>query len=194
MVIEGMIIAGYAIGATAGYVYCRAEYPIAIKRPSKAIRQAEERGYLGEHILGSDHAFHRRLSREAFVCGEETALLASIEGRRGMPRPRPPFPANKGLWGKPTTINNVETLATVRHIFEKGSRNGLPRSARKKVPAQKFLRWQVKSKYRPGGSPESGTTIRELIFGPAVGMLKKKTTLKACRLAALRAAVCRKVC
>ena len=108
-VIEGMMIAGYAIGAQNGYFYVRAEYPIAVNRLRIAIRQARELGLLGPNILGTDFSFdcHLRLGAGAFVCGEETALLNSIEGKRGMPRPRPPFPAVKGLWGKPTIINNV---------------------------------------------------------------------------------------
>ncbi len=107
-VVEGMIIAGYAIGATEGYVYCRAEYPIAIKRLTRAIAQAEERGYLGKDILGSDHSFHLSIKKGAgaFVCGEETALIASIEGKRGMPTARPPFPANR-VMGKSQPISTM---------------------------------------------------------------------------------------
>ncbi|MDF2875905.1 MAG: hndC 2, partial [Sporomusa sp.] len=110
-VIEGMAVCGYAIGADEGYLYVRAEYPLAIKRLKIAIKQAEELGLLGENILGSGFNFKLKIKEGAgaFVCGEETALLASIEGKRGMPRPRPPFPAISGLWGKPTNINNVET-------------------------------------------------------------------------------------
>ncbi len=122
-VIEGMVIAGYAIGAQQGYVYARAEYPLAIKRLRMAIDQARERGYLGVNILGSDFTFDLDVfeGAGAFVCGEETALMASIEGERGMPTPRPPFPAQSGLWGKPTLINNVKTLATVPVILDKGA-------------------------------------------------------------------------
>ncbi len=122
-VLEGMIIAGYAIGATYGYIYCRAEYPLAIKRLKTAIAQAEERGYLGDRILGTDYSFRIKIKEGAgaFVCGEETALMASIEGRRGMPRPRPPFPAQRGLWGQPSNINNVETYACVPTIILDGS-------------------------------------------------------------------------
>jgi len=121
-VLEGMMIAAYAIGADEGYIYCRAEYPLAIHRLTKAISQAEERGLLGENILDSGFNFHLHIKQGAgaFVCGEETALLASIEGRRGMPRVRPPFPAQKGLWGKPTNINNVETYANVPFIIRRG--------------------------------------------------------------------------
>jgi len=121
-VIEGMTIAAYAIGAARGYIYVRAEYPLAITRLERAIADAEALGLLGEGILGSDFSFHIKLKKGAgaFVCGEETALLASIEGRRGTPRPRPPFPAQKGLYGKPTNINNVETLSNVPVILARG--------------------------------------------------------------------------
>ncbi len=113
-VIEGMAIAGYAIGAPEGYIYCRAEYPLAIARLKTAIAQAHEYGLLGEHILGSDFSFdlHLKEGAGAFVCGEEMALIASVEGRRGEPRPKPPFPAVSGLWSKPTTVvNNVKSYA-----------------------------------------------------------------------------------
>ena len=118
-VIEGMAIAAYAIGATEGYIYIRAEYPLAVKRLRIALKQAEEKGFLGESILGSGFSFnvHVKEGAGAFVCGEETALMASIEGKRGMPRPRPPFPAQSGLWGKPTNINNVKTLASIPVIM-----------------------------------------------------------------------------
>ncbi|HIJ65322.1 MAG TPA: NADH-quinone oxidoreductase subunit F, partial [Candidatus Hydrogenedentes bacterium] len=122
-VLEGMTIAGYAVGASEGYIYCRAEYPLAIKRLEKAIAQAHEKGFLGESILGNGFSFeiHVKQGAGAFVCGEETALLASIEGRRGTPAPRPPFPAQEGLWGKPTLINNVETFANVPRIIDRGA-------------------------------------------------------------------------
>jgi NADH:ubiquinone oxidoreductase subunit F (NADH-binding)/NAD-dependent dihydropyrimidine dehydrogenase PreA subunit/(2Fe-2S) ferredoxin len=121
--IEGMAIAAYAIGCSEGYIYCRAEYPLAIKRLKIAIAQAEELGLLGENILGTDFSFklHIKEGAGAFVCGEETALMASIEGKRGMPRVRPPFPAQKGLWDKPSNINNVETYANVSVIIGKGA-------------------------------------------------------------------------
>jgi len=121
-VLEGMAIATYAIGASEGYIYIRAEYPLAVKRVRLAIKQAEEKGYLGKNIFGSKFSFtiHVKEGAGAFVCGEETALMASIEGKRGMPRPRPPFPAVSGLWGKPTTINNVKSLAVVPVIIAKG--------------------------------------------------------------------------
>lgn len=122
-VIEAMAIAGYAVGAQNGYVYVRAEYPIAVKRLAIAIDEAKEYGLLGEGIFGSDFSFnmHIRLGAGAFVCGEETALIASVEGRRGEPRPRPPFPAVRGLFGKPTLLNNVETYANIPQIILKGS-------------------------------------------------------------------------
>ncbi|MEG2003525.1 MAG: NuoF family protein, partial [Clostridia bacterium] len=122
-VLEAMAIAGYAIGADEGYIYVRAEYPIAVKRLQIAIEQAKEYGLLGNNIFGSDFNFNiqLRLGAGAFVCGEETALLTSIEGKRGEPRPRPPFPAVKGLFGKPTVINNVETLANIAQIILNGA-------------------------------------------------------------------------
>ena len=122
-VLEAMAIAGYAIGADVGFVYVRAEYPIAVKRLTIAIAQAREYGLLGKNIFGTGFNFdvHIRLGSGAFVCGEETALLTSIEGNRGEPRPRPPFPAVKGLFGQPTIINNVETLANVAQIINNGA-------------------------------------------------------------------------
>ena len=121
--LEGMAIAGFAIGADEAYIYVRAEYPLAIKRLRIAIKQAEERNLLGNNIMGSGFYFviHIKEGAGAFVCGEETALMASIEGERGMPRPKPPFPANCGLFGRPTLINNVETLANVPVIIDKGA-------------------------------------------------------------------------
>jgi NADH-quinone oxidoreductase subunit F len=122
-VLEGMLIGAYAIGASEGYIYVRAEYPLAIKRLKTAMEQMEKYGLLGESILGSGFNFHLKIKEGAgaFVCGEETAMMASIEGSRGMPRSRPPFPANSGLWGKPTNINNVETWAGVSAIIQKGA-------------------------------------------------------------------------
>lgn len=123
-VLEGLLIAGYAIGAQQGYVYCRAEYPLAIERLNGAIAQMREKGFLGKNVLGSSFSFDIKIKKGAgaFVCGEETSLMQSIEGKRGMPRSRPPFPAVAGLFGKPTNINNVETLASVAAILEKGAR------------------------------------------------------------------------
>jgi NADH-quinone oxidoreductase subunit F len=121
--LEGMTICAYAVGADEGYIYCRAEYPLAIHRLKLAIAQAEEYGLLGDDILGTGFSFHLRVKEGAgaFVCGEETALLASLEGRRGEPRPRPPFPAVKGLWGKPTNLNNVKSYANVPQIVVRGA-------------------------------------------------------------------------
>ena len=117
-----MTIAGYTVGADQGYIYVRAEYPIAVKRLTIAIAQAREYGLLGKNILGTDFSFdlELRLGAGAFVCGEETALMASVEGYRGEPRPRPPFPATKGLFGKPTLLNNVETYANIPQIILNG--------------------------------------------------------------------------
>ena len=122
-VLEGMLIAAYTIGATHGYIYCRAEYPLALERLNIALAKMKEYGLLGENILGSGFNFDIEIKEGAgaFVCGEETALMASIEGKRGMPRPRPPFPAQSGIWGKPTNINNVETLAAVAAILQKSA-------------------------------------------------------------------------
>ncbi len=122
-VIEGMIIGAYAIGASVGYVYIRAEYPLAVERLRIALKAAEAKGYLGKKLFGTDFnlKIKVKLGAGAFVCGEETALIASIEGERGMPRAKPPFPANKGLWGKPTIINNVETFANIPQIIAKGA-------------------------------------------------------------------------
>ncbi|GAB6138150.1 NADH-quinone oxidoreductase subunit NuoF [Halanaerobaculum tunisiense] len=122
--IEGMIIGGYAMGADEGYVYVRAEYPLAVDRLQNAIQEAEEYGLLGENLFGTDFNFelHIKEGAGAFVCGEETALMNSIEGKRGMPRPRPPFPAQKGLWGQPSNINNVETFANVPTIINEGAK------------------------------------------------------------------------
>ena len=123
-VLEAMAIGGYAIGASKGYIYVRAEYPLAIKRLEIAIRQAKEKNLIGENMFGSGFSFdiELKLGAGAFVCGEETALMASIEGKRGEPRPKPPFPANSGLWGKPTVINNVETFANIPGIIRNGAK------------------------------------------------------------------------
>ena len=164
-VIEAMAIAGYAIGANMGYVYVRAEYPIAVKRLQIAIDQAKEYGLLGKGIFGTDFEFdiEIRLGAGAFVCGEETALMESIEGRRGEPRPKPPFPANKGLFGKPTIINNVETLANIPQIILKGAdwfgSMGTEKSKGTKVFA-------LGGKINNTGLVEipMGTTLREVIY------------------------------
>lgn len=170
-VIEGMIIGGYAIGATHGYIYCRAEYPLALKRLRKAIRDATARGYLGDDIMGGGYSLHITIKEGAgaFVCGEETALIASIEGERGMPRPRPPFPANKGIWGMPTNINNVETFANVSWIL----RNGAKKFASIGTEGSKGTKvFCLAGKVRRGGLAEvaMGTTLREVIFGVGGGI------------------------
>ncbi len=164
-ILEAMTIAGYAIGASKGFIYIRAEYPLAIHRLQVAIGQARELGLLGDDILGSGFSFdiELRFGAGAFVCGEETALLQSIEGNRGMPRPRPPFPAVKGLWGRPTVINNVETLANIPVIINKGadwfSKIGTATTKGTKVFA-------LTGKVNNSGLIEvpMGTTLREIIF------------------------------
>jgi NADH-quinone oxidoreductase subunit F len=174
-VLEGLTIGAYAIGANEGYIYCRAEYPLAIKRLNIAIKQAKERGYLGDNILGSDFSFHIKIKEGAgaFVCGEETALIASIEGKRGMPTIRPPFPANKGIWGKPTNINNVETLANIAWIIRNGAEKysslGTERSKGTKV-------FSLSGKIRRTGLIEvpMGITLREIIFDIGGGIKNDK--------------------
>ncbi len=164
-VVEAMTIAGYAIGSNMGYVYVRAEYPIAVKRLEIAIKEAKEHGLLGKDIFGSgfDFDIEIRLGAGAFVCGEEMALLESIEGKRGMPRPKPPFPANEGLWGKPTLINNVETFANIPQIITKGpdwfKTMGTEKSKGTKVFA-------LGGKINNTGLLEipMGTTLREIIY------------------------------
>ncbi|MBO4682757.1 MAG: NADH-quinone oxidoreductase subunit NuoF [Bacilli bacterium] len=164
-VIEGMMIAGYAIGAQNGYFYVRAEYPIAVKRLRLAIKELEEAGLLGDNILGTGFSFrcHIRLGAGAFVCGEETALLNSIEGKRGMPRPRPPFPAVKGLWGKPTIINNVETLANIPYILRESAAEYAKIGTEKSKGTKVFA---LGGKVNNVGLVEvpMGTTLRELVF------------------------------
>ena len=164
-VIEGMMIAGYAFGASEGYFYVRAEYPIAVNRLKIAIKQAREMGLLGQNIMGTDFSFdcHIRLGAGAFVCGEETALLNSIEGKRGMPRPRPPFPAVKGLWGKPTCVNNVETLACVPYILREGAAEFAAVGTEKSKGTKVFA---LGGKVNNVGLVEvpMGTTLRELIY------------------------------
>ena len=164
-VIEGMMIAGYAIGAQNGYFYVRAEYPIAVNRLKIAIKEAEEIGLIGDDIMGSGFNFrvHIRLGAGAFVCGEETALLNSIEGKRGMPRPRPPFPAVKGLWQKPTVVNNVETLASVSYILREGADKFSALGTEKSKGTKVFA---LGGKVNNVGLVEvpMGTTLRELIY------------------------------
>jgi NADH:ubiquinone oxidoreductase subunit F (NADH-binding) len=170
-VIEGMIIGGYAIGARVGYVYIRAEYPLAIKRLEIAIAAARQAGFLGTKIFGTEWDFdiEIRLGAGAFVCGEETALIRSIEGERGMPRPRPPYPAASGLWGKPTVINNVETFANIPVVILDGpewfSSIGTAKSKGTKVFA-------LAGKVCNTGLVEvpMGTTLREVVYGVGGGI------------------------
>ena len=174
-ILEGMAICAYAIGADEGYIYCRAEYPLAIKRLKKAIAQAEEAGLLGEKILGTDFSFtlHIKEGAGAFVCGEETALMASIEGRRGMPRPRPPFPAVKGLWEKPSNINNVETFANVPYIFRVGAEEYAKLGTEKSKGTKVFA---LTGKINNTGLAEvpMGITMREIIFEIGGGIMGGK--------------------
>ena len=182
-VIEGMIIGAYAIGANDGYIYCRAEYPLAVKSLNIALKQARKKKFLGQNIFGSNFSFNLCVKEGAgaFVCGEETALMASIEGKRGMPNPRPPYPTQSGLWEKPTCINNVETFANIRHIILKGadwfSSIGYKNSKGTKVFA-------LAGKVRNTGLVEvpMGTTIREIIWGSGGGMDNKRIPFKAVQL------------
>jgi len=164
-VLEAMAIGGYAIGATKGFIYVRAEYPVAVRRLEIAIQQAKEKGFLGKNIFGSgfDFDIEIRLGAGAFVCGEETALIASIEGKRGMSRNKPPFPANKGLWGKPTIINNVETLANVPKIVLNGP-EWFKSMGTEKSPGTKVF--ALGGKINNTGLVEvpMGITLREVIY------------------------------
>lgn len=164
-VLEGMCIGGYAIGADEAYIYCRAEYPLAIHRLEVAIKQAEEIGLLGDNILGSGFNFkiHIKKGAGAFVCGEETALIASIEGRRGTPSPRPPFPANSGLWGKPTNNNNVETWANVASIIRNGA-SWFNSIGTKTSPGTKVFALTGKINNTGLAEVPMGITMREIIF------------------------------
>ena len=181
-VIEGMIIGSYAIGARDGYIYVRAEYPLAVKRLRLAIAQAEELGYLGDHVFGSDWSFHLKIKEGAgaFVCGEETALMASIEGRRGMPRSRPPFPAVSGLWGKPTNINNVETFANIPWIITHGAAAYAALGTEKSRGTKAF---SLAGKLVNGGLAEVpiGSTISEMVYGVGGG-IKDGREFKAVQL------------
>jgi len=174
-VIEAMTIAGYAIGAHHGYVYIRAEYPIAVERLKIAIQQSEEYGMLGENIFNTGFKFNIeiRLGAGAFVCGEETALIASIEGRRGMPSVKPPFPAVKGVWGKPTIINNVETFANIPAIFNKGADWFASIGTEKSKGTKVFA---LGGKIVNTGLVEvpMGTTLREVIYEIGGGCLNHK--------------------
>ena len=174
-VIEGMLIGAYAMGSDEGIVYVRAEYPLAIVRLTNAINQAREKGFLGKNIFGSDFSFDIRIKAGAgaFVCGEETALIASLEGERGMPRLKPPFPAQKGYWQKPSNINNVETYANVPWIIvnggEKFAAMGTPNSKGTKVFA-------LTGKIKNGGLVEipMGAKISDVIYGVGGGIKEDK--------------------
>ena len=174
-VLEGMAIAGYAIGAAEGIIYARAEYPLAIHRVQIAIDQAREKGYLGEHIFGSDFNFNIRIKQGAgaFVCGEETALIASLEGERGMPRLKPPFPAQYGYWGKPTNINNVETLANVPWIIQQGGQAFAAMGTEKSKGTKVFA---LAGKIKRGGLVEvpMGLSLKEVIYEIGGGIKQDK--------------------
>ncbi len=173
--LEGMAIAGRAIGADQGYIYCRAEYPLALQRLHVALEQAESHNLLGDGILDSPFNFHVKIKEGAgaFVCGEETALIASIEGKRGMPRPRPPFPAVSGLWGKPTIINNVETLACVSQIMQNGADWFAEYGTEKSKGTKTFA---LVGKIKRTGLVEVplGITLREMVFEIGGGVLHDK--------------------
>jgi len=174
--LEGMIIGAYAIGASEGYIYVRAEYPLAITRIEKAIEQATAHGLLGDDILGSGFSFHVKIKKGAgaFVCGEETSLLASIEGKRGMPRTRPPFPAQKGLHGRPTNINNVETLANIPVLLEKGGAAFAENGTEKSCGTKTFA---LAGKIVRTGLIEVplGTSLRHIVFDIGGGIPDGKT-------------------
>jgi NADH-quinone oxidoreductase subunit F len=173
--IEGMMIGAYAIGCKFGYVYVRAEYPLAIKRLQKAIDTCYERGILGKDCMGLGFAFDMRIKAGAgaFVCGEETALMASIEGQRGMSRPRPPFPAVRGLWGYPTNINNVETFANVSYIFYNGA-DWYASIGTEGTKGTKIFALTGKVKHTGLVEVPAGTTMREVIFDVCGGILNNR--------------------
>jgi NADH-quinone oxidoreductase subunit F len=181
-VMEGMLIAGYAIGADEGYFYVRAEYPLAVERLKLAIEQAKKRGFLGRNIMGTKFCFEMKIKEGAgaFVCGEETALMASIEGQRGMPRLRPPFPAVSGLWGKPTNINNVETFANVPWIILNGAAAFASLGTEKSKGSKVFA---LAGKIARGGLVEvpMGITINEIIHEVGGG-IKDGRTFKAVQM------------
>lgn len=175
-VIEGMVIGAFATEATGGVIYCRAEYPLAIKRLNIAINQAREKGYLGQNILGKEgfnFDIYLKEGAGAFVCGEETALIASVEGERGMPRKRPPFPAEKGLWKKPTNINNVETWANIPWIIYNGAKNYASYGTEKSKGTKVFA---LTGKINNGGLVEvpMGITINDVIFKLGGGIQNNK--------------------
>lgn len=174
-IIEGMQIAGYAIGATYGYVYVRAEYPLAVQRLQHAIDVCYEKGYLGKNIQGWGLDFDMRIKMGAgaFVCGEETALMASIEGERGMSRPRPPFPAVRGLWGYPTNINNVETFANVRHIINNGS-DWYAALGTETTKGTKIFAVTGKVKHTGLVEVPAGMKVREVLFDVCGGIVNNR--------------------
>src|SRR4030065_2248921 len=173
--LEGMLICAYAIGARYGIIYVRHEYPLAVKNLGIAIKQAEELGILGKNILGPGFYFtvHSRKGAGAFVCGEETALMTSVEGMRGMPRPRPPFPVESGLWERPTVINNVETLANIPYIIDKGADWFLSIGTQNSSGTKVFA---LTGKVKNTGLVEvpMGITLREIIYDIGGGMNEKK--------------------
>lgn len=179
-VIEGMIIGGYAIGASQGYIYIRAEYPLAIQRLQIALKDARGKGFLGKKVFRSGFDFDIKIKQGAgaFICGEETALIASIEGERGLPRSKPPFPVVKGLWGKPTVINNVETLANLPAIITKGPKWFSSIGTKKSKGTKVFA---LTGKIKNTGLIEvpMGMPLREIIFDIGGGMEKKDRQLKA---------------
>ncbi|MHC4738974.1 MAG: NADH-ubiquinone oxidoreductase-F iron-sulfur binding region domain-containing protein [Planctomycetota bacterium] len=174
-VLEGILIGGCAIGAKEGIIYCRAEYPLALERLKLALKQIEEYGLIGDNILGSSFSLRIKIKEGAgaFVCGEETALIASIEGKRGMPRARPPFPAISGLWGKPTTINNVETLASTALIFQKSAAWFAEHGTSKSKGTKTFA---LAGKINRTGLIEVplGTTLRQIVYDIGGGVLDNK--------------------
>lgn len=175
VLLEGLLIGGYALGVREGYVYIRTEYPLAVERLKFAIEQLREAGLLGKKILGSSYDFDIKIREGAgaFVCGEETALMASIEGRRGMPRPRPPFPATSGLWKKPTVINNVETLSTVPLIMRIGAEEYAKYGTDRSKGTKTFA---LAGKVKNTGLIEVplGTTLRQIVFDIGGGVLNDK--------------------
>ena len=181
-VLEGMTIAGYAIGAAEGIIYCRAEYPLAIRRLETAIEQAQNKGLLGTKILGSEFSFDIRIKQGAgaFVCGEETALIASLEGERGMPRLKPPFPAQSGYWGKPTNINNVETFANVPWIIAEGGKAFAAMGSEASKGTKVFA---LAGKIKRGGLVEvpMGLSLRDVIYKIGGG-IKEDRSFKAVQL------------
>jgi NADH:ubiquinone oxidoreductase subunit F (NADH-binding)/NAD-dependent dihydropyrimidine dehydrogenase PreA subunit len=181
-VVEGMIIAAYAIGSSQGYIYCRAEYPLAVERLNIAIAQARELGLLGNNIMGSEFSFDLevRMGAGAFVCGEETALMASIEGRRGEPHPRPPYPAARGLWDKPSNVNNVETYANVPQIVLRGPEWFASMGTERSKGTKTFA---IAGSVRNTGLIEvpMGITLREIVYDVAGG-IKDNKAFKAAQI------------